>query len=60
MYFATGNSPSRKDMQTKSFLAYPQQVAGKGKTQVIQTMEMSDKVLPAIQKVWKPLWEERR
>lgn len=60
MYFATGNSPSRKDMQTKSFLAYPQQVAGKGKIQVIQTMEMSDKVLPGIQKVWKPLWEERR
>jgi ABC-type Fe3+ transport system substrate-binding protein len=60
MFFATGNSPARTDMQTAQFLAYPKQVTGKGKKQVVQTLEMSAKALRKVQKIWKPLWQEKQ
>jgi iron(III) transport system substrate-binding protein len=60
MFAATGNAPSRTDMQTARFLAYPKQVQGKGKKQVVQSLEASDKVLRKIQKAWKPLWQEKQ
>ncbi|MFT5539242.1 MAG: ABC-type Fe3+ transport system substrate-binding protein [Alphaproteobacteria bacterium] len=53
-YGADGNPPAHKDMQSKDFLIFPDEVVGK--ETAFLNVGLIHKAMPQVMKAWNPLW----